>query len=438
MISELKDVSLQPRKAQFSSREATKLVNDFMELDTSAEGGLHWITDDLEALAHDPEVFPHFKEATKILARNDWLLGYWGIFKPITPLRDALSTQAEKVNFVASGLRRRERMIRAVERTYGSTHFQVLTSGNQPFHLEVDPEVQMGGNRFNLFDGKGYENSVRVRLGMVDIDYFDKDILLINLIQDEWAILNSDNKVIEDGEAKNSRTIITKGQRKIREWVNQGRVLPNDIYQRESPGLEEVLIQGVLETMVGAGILKPSTKVIIAYPEVTNWGDLNGDQFEEFHGTKLALAKTLRKELSGQSKEVIDRVKGAVRRRWPASSQEDFVETTYELALREQGHRRYLSRFLAELVVGAIPDSLKPAEKELEQLGYFDGFSPLGFGHFINLMATKTPAYLSTFHAYRTAFSDLATTEEGFGRVINRAEILKLPFVQNTKLVPLA
>lgn len=437
----------------------------------------------LRRLARDFENFPIVDEVVGIVKRheNEWSESRFGIVQPITSVVDDLRNPQEALAYFASVLRRREQLFDKIQQMLGSKRFQLRLGNLDPFELSLDGELQLGVNRFYLMGGSRYNGGIKVYLGFVDVDYEGRDTLIVNSVQDErgiaWMdesgnlfevdrddngeVIGCDNPIIYDGsQARKVQTITSKDQRRIRGFMKRDREQREDPYETETPGLEELMIYTSLEVFVRAGILDPNAKVIIPRPEVTAWGGLNESYFDCCNGTGIARNKTIALALA---KNLSPTRLNRLRQRFsPCSSFETNYDETFQLAdilvfvtrekledRREQPEilldlprrrRVKLGRFLAEALLQEIPDDLKPTERELDSYDFFGKYFPIDvakFRRFLLNMATRTPAYMRTFHAYRTAFSDIPAEDLGYGRGILRRSLLELPFAPGTNIIAL-
>lgn len=466
MIDRLRTASLerytnntaQPDTFGYSLKNSASVAVDVHNL------GIEWLRseDDLGDLATDPETFPYVKDIVDLWKRNDWAKGdyHYGMFKPIAPLWDQLSS-VERVGYLAGAFNRRELLTQRMEQVYGSTDVSLTLGQLAPLSISLDKKISLGGNRFNLFDGRQYQEG-RAKLGMVDIDY-SNGILLVNLVQDYPGLITNEgederlNQSITDshGDKRNLRTLISTRQRRIRDVMKRERVIQRDPYAAESAGVEELLIYSTLEILASSGVISPTASVLIPKPEATHWAGFDSkDAVDEDckNGTGIELRHALARAM--------ERLPEALKKRLRRFQNLDKGKDTYSIAseafahsywnmndhgepqsrIRHEGVLKPLPQLLGELLLSQVIDSLRPTEEELERLGFYD-LQDLcteedreQYHNLMYTLAMRTPDYLRVFHPYRTAFSDTNSEDLNFGRAIKREDLFQLSFAKEIKI----
>lgn len=440
---------------QLTIQEVETLKQDITvlkEYDTDLRNVLSWIEpgagigDFIANLARDPLAYsPLRRITTMLLSHTEW--------KPEADAFETLQTPEElsksaiqNLEEVAEALSRRELIQKRLLERVGSTRFEVRLGKLTPLEFALDNIIFGRSTRLSLWDtvtfgkkagkepGEKVGEEARVKLGMIDVDYDSThDRMTVYLIQDEVEVEPSTFKP-PDKKPK-PYTVAATRQRKIRERVREGRNIPADRYEHETSGVEELMVHAAAHVLVQAGLLTENATITIPKPEVTPWGVITHTFLSRSIGEAVLhqppnihtqLDNIIKGNIYTESvKEGAEAVGDAVF----STVTHRFKENDPQQEIRNaQGKIQPLHEYVVALLISQIEDRLKPTEEELRQ---FDIDNPGGFRGLTNMLGFRTNAYLSAFHAYRTAFADVPSENTPIGRDVKRRDLSQLPFANN-------
>lgn len=436
-------------------------------------------------LSSSPDYYDPIQELVEVGLRGGWQSrGLGGSFRPMEGVLHDLKTDRSRIEHLTSALLRREKLLALMRSHSSDFRFRVQLGDQTPYELCLDTDVHLGGNRFYLMSGEKYDGNARPVFGMIDFDYNGRQ-LVVSTIQDHGygAIIEKDGFVNtnpyneegddevrdnleqgivrKDGKERKLHTIISKGQKRIKEAVKKNRVLKLDPHGRETQGVEELLIYSTAHILRQIGIFEEEdATILIPNPQETPWGSpytenvgsataideaINRSLMIAMDNLPLLSKKRLVRDLGniGELATLVDFDEDSGQISAPLVditriSQRDRRLKRNPLTINLRGEPlQWLGTYVAKLLLGEVPIDLRPSDQELTEYGLYDDFaydSEPSFVRFIRYIATLTPAYMTTMHAYRTAFAEVKGEEVPMGRNISLDEITKLPFIQRLKI----
>lgn len=410
-----------------------------------------------DRIAQNPQSADQLIRIMDILKRNpNWTFESF-IPRPPAILNQSLATDVEKLSYIADGLQERERIFKAFKNRFGQNTLVGIKLGDKEKSLAIrfGEEIGDGSLCFSLID-----TDAKVELGLLSADFLSPDLLLINTLQPHAAKTQTWTEILraeKDGVLSYEKTpteYIANQQHAIRRWSakNEGSsgYRLNDTTKSVNPGIEEVLVAGVLKALQESGIINNSTRVFIPTPENAVWGsDWN-------IGSRFASWKQFQENISGFPeirKQIIDILthnyllisKGdryiSTKKKYQESHL--FYTVLYN-ALRKGvslpdinlgGEKISAYKFFCLTLVNSISDK-NSRDEALKQVQNFDdkdlsSDNAEKFGILIGILGQKSSTYRRQFHTYYSALSNIENQiYDETGRYIEAGSILQKKYAQ--------